>query len=301
MAIKKIVLLFGMSFVLNSLCYSQNTFSEFDLNSENTVYLAFRKGRGSIDNNEGQKALSQSALNTSNGNQENIDSDKGARRFFTCIIIIAVLAVLILYFYLVKLRGVRNNSDNGLNLSSPESFVYRSELTDKLRVFNNKLDEFYKITVDLELKMKNLESEINNLRESKLNLANKKVTDSTILREQNKYISEKNTDKDKVETKGDNKEIKYLKGKSGNKFMFLADTKDDETFYCIEKHENIGKFEFCGNEDKAFGNFNAIFDNACDYEGDPRDAKKIINIEQGQVDLINEVWEVTKKAKIKVV
>lgn len=203
----------------------------------------------------------------------------------TLLIIIAF--ILYVLSFLIKRKTYKHRSKS----SRSSNIDFELDIKRKVRRLEDRSDESYSTIRGLYKKVENLEHNFSKIQEStKLSTCETEVN-------QNSIPKEENESEDKSFTPN---KIKYLKGKTGDKFKREVDTEDHETFYRLEKNGNIGFFEFCGNQEGALGNFSAIFDNVCDYEGDPTRAKKIINIEPGQVELNEGYWKVSKKAKIKV-
>lgn len=203
----------------------------------------------------------------------------------TLLIIIAF--ILYVLSFLIKRKTYKHRSKS--SRSSNDDF--ESDIERKVNRLELRVNEYFSTTKGLYRRVESLENNFPKLQEStKLSTYETEVN-------QNSIPKEENESEDKSFTPN---KIKYLKGKTGDKFKREVDTEDHETFYRLEKNGNIGFFEFCGNQEGALGNFSAIFDNVCDYEGDPTRAKKIINIEPGQVELNEGYWKVSKKAKIKV-
>ncbi|MBF6597960.1 MAG: hypothetical protein ITF98_07010 [Fermentimonas sp.] len=203
----------------------------------------------------------------------------------TLLIIIAF--ILYVLSFLIKRKTYKHRSKS----SRSSNIDFELDIKRKVRRLEVRSDESYSTIRGLYKKVENLENNFSKIQEStKLSTCETEVN-------QNSIPKEENESEDKSFTPN---KIKYLKGKTGDKFKREVDTEDHETFYRLEKNGNIGFFEFCGNQEGALGNFSAIFDNVCDYEGDPTRAKKIINIEPGQVELNEGYWKVSKKAKIKV-
>lgn len=66
--------------------------------------------------------------------------------------------------------------------------------------------------------------------------------------------------------------------------FFKMKTSDDKCSFRTWLDNGVRKFEFCGNPTNALANFNATFDDSCEYEGKQSGASEIVNIEPGTLD-----------------
>lgn len=311
---KYTILFFTVYLIFCSFFSPSNTCVASESTSESTLYCAMRK-RNNNYNNLTQNADRRDSDSTQaefnekiteqlvciekdikelKNDQKKISNSDWAQRFFTGLVVGVLILVLILIFYMKRRITSRKRNNSNINNNYKKNnlnYDIQLEIRGDVIKLENKLKETYSAIDGLKIKVKNLERDVSGLLEGM-----KKSTDE-ILVNQTTTPNELN---DADNRNNSQNKTKYLKGKTGDKFKREVDSKDEDTFYSLEKTGNIGSFKFCGNQENAIGNFNAIFDNICEYEGDPTRATKINHVESGQVELIDGCWVVTKKAKIKV-
>ena len=291
---KNIILLLAIPFMLYTLCLPHNAYAAFDQISDYTnYYAAMRKQSGKIAITQGTEP-EKKYFDDVNGNgtsakieQIEFNQERYLRIISALYIINIIVLILLLLLILKTQRDKRIATNVEPNFNNSKRIADELELKNYSQNLNSNLNKLNEIIADLNKKLESLEDKMNKFQMSNLD---------TPIKERNAII----TNECSENLSNDNKYIKYLKGKSGNKFKIITDYKDYDTFYCIDRKDNEGTFKFCGNVEKAIENFNAIFDSVCDYEGDSRDAKTITNIEPGCVIFSDGYWLVTKKAKIKV-
>lgn len=257
-----------------------------------SVVIIYKRSNDNSNNtteNDGEDVQMVEQVQTIKMQVYEINNDLIRIKRNNAILTLLIIIAFILYVlsFLIKRKTYKHRSKS----SRSSNIDFELDIKRKVRRLEVRSDESYSTIRGLYKKVENLENNFSKIQEStKLSTCETEVN-------QNSIPKEENESEDKSFTPN---KIKYLKGKTGDKFKREVDTEDHETFYRLEKNGNIGFFEFCGNQEGALGNFSAIFDNVCDYEGDPSRAKKIINIEPGQVELNEGYWKVSKKAKIKV-
>lgn len=155
---------------------------------------------------------------------------------------------------------------------------------------------------DFESRIRILENEIKEIKHqivaTKFELENLKSENA--ITQQAEAINKEESEKLQTIENEEIKKVRYLKIKSGNSFNQITNDIDDSINYRVLDFEddNKAKFEFCGNVQNALKNTSAIFDNVCEYEGDPKNAKSIKNIWHGIVEKQEGKWVVTQKARI---
>ncbi|MDR2563231.1 MAG: hypothetical protein LBC98_04745 [Prevotellaceae bacterium] len=93
---------------------------------------------------------------------------------------------------------------------------------------------------------------------------------------------------------------KYLRGKSGDTFGQTSDNPSGCYFKLVNENNGMAEFEYCGTLEEARNNFNSIFDNVCETEGNVNTATSVtILTPPGRLQKQNDKWKVTQKAKIR--
>jgi hypothetical protein len=155
------------------------------------------------------------------------------------------------------------------------------------KYLKTKWDSLNNINTDLlnsEKKLHSLESRVYKLQSELNHYKEKKAV------EQNPNQSEK-----KIQIQ------KYLKRRSGKVFNQVSDNPKGCFFRLFNQHGNRAKFEFCGNEEEAIANRDAIFDMICETAGICQSAQHVVTEIPGELELQNNKWVVIKKAQIKFV
>lgn len=312
---KYTILFFTVYLIFCSFFSPSNTYVALESTSESTLYCAMRKRNNNYNNvshnadrrgsdstqeefnekiTEQLVRIEKDIKELKNDQTKNRNSDR-AQRFFTGLVFGILILVLILIFYMKRRITARRKKNNSKNNNNYKTTHLNGDIQSNIRGNVGKLEKELNVTYNainvLKIKVENLERDVSGLQEGM-----KKSTDEILV----KQTTTSNELNDADNRNNSQNKTKYLKGKTGDKFKREVDSKDEDTFYSLEKSGNIGSFKFCGNQENAIGNFNAVFDNICEYEGDPTRATKINHVESGQVELIDGCWVVTKKAKIKV-
>lgn len=209
-----------------------------------------------------------------------------------CLGIVAIL-IFLLFIYFVTRGGEKSSSYIGFHSKDPMSPNKNNKLYNQTN-YSNHLDKEEVDNSNKELGHTTAPNEtdtlIKLLNEKRNQIQQTKNDDETIRTEINFDIFGDDLKEESLVPK-----YEYLQTANNGSFRKLLPS-DEKCFFRTWEENEIRKFEFYGNVEKALANLNAIFDDVCEIEGKQNGATNISNIEPG---ILDSQLKIEKKAKIK--
>lgn len=94
-----------------------------------------------------------------------------------------------------------------------------------------------------------------------------------------------------------NKEIKYLKGKTGKTFNRAESTSENSFFKMFNECNGVAQFDFCGDDKEAIAK-RVFHDDICDIVSGNYQTANSVRTNPGKIKHIDDVWEVTERIKV---
>lgn len=203
-----------------------------------------------------------------------------------------LLIIFLLIFYISKKQELEDKCDQ---LQKDAKYYYENS-----KILQKKISEYDQKIYFLSGNNKNPES----VTVHSNPLPEESLTQRTSLNNTNESVNVDFKKEDKQERVPDLEPIKepkesrsymYMEPATNGRFFRLK-ASEERCYFRTWLDNGVRKFEFCGNSTNALANFNATFDDSCEYEGKQSGASEIVNIEPGTLD---DKLTIITKAKIR--